>query len=147
MSYVNLSHPLNNEYEKMLGFLGIPYDSGSGNIKGAFFAPDTLRNIFHKPPLITRDGIDVSNVVINDLGNVKVYSDNWENTYHEIKRTITEIISKYNFPLLTIGGDHSITYATVSSFAEKKNWVLYGLIHIRIHWMSILIQDILMVLL
>lgn len=120
MSYVNLSHPLNNEYEKMLGFLGIPYDSGAGNIKGAFFASDTLRNIFHKLPLITRDGIDISNVVINDLGNVKVYSDSWKNTYHEIKTTITEIISKYNFPLLTIGGDHSITYATVSSFAEKK---------------------------
>ena len=130
MSYVNLSHPLGNECEKMLGFLGIPYDSGAGNIKGAAFAPDTLRNIFHKLPLITRDGIDVSDVVINDLGNVKVYSDSWENTYHEIKKNITEFIGKYNFPLLSIGGDHSITYATVSSFAENKE---LGLIWIDAH--------------
>ena len=121
MSYVNLSNQSSSGCQNMIGFLGIPYDSGAGNIKGASFAPDSLRSIFHKLPLITRDGIDVSGIIINDLGNIKVYPDSWEKTSVEIRRNITEIIRNYSFPLLTIGGDHSITYATVSAFSQNDN--------------------------
>lgn len=112
---------LNNEnIEYDLGLLGIPYDSGAGSIKGTSFGPDTLRSIFYKLPLITRDGMDISNVKIKDFQNVKVFSDSGEKTRQEIVKTVSKIINKSNKPLLTIGGDHSVTYSIVEAFSKKK---------------------------
>lgn len=101
-----------------INIVGIPYDSGAGTKRGQAYAADKIRSILYKLPNVTMRGIDISKMKIKDKGNLKVYP-------LDIKQTIKSIQDYFrnyntNEKTIIIGGDHSITYSTVSSISEKE---------------------------
>lgn len=99
---------------------GIPYDAKSSFMKGPALAPPLIRKAFKSEAsnLFAENGIDISQHSIIDKGDFKIKK------YLNIERiTISQL--KDNVRLLTLGGDHSITFPIIKAFSQ-----FYSNIHI-----------------
>jgi len=91
---------------------GICYDLKSSYLRGSADAPVVIRRCFHtaSSSYFSEKGIDLKNLFANDLGDF-VISD-----YFDIEK-ITARHLKPDVRLLTLGGDHSITYPIILAYA------------------------------
>jgi len=101
----------------------IPYESGTSGKKGTSFAPSALRMISKDMQLISRTGINISKLKIIDVGNVKINPVNGEITRKNIFHSMKYLLEKSNAPIISIGGDHSITFPLIHALAETANSV------------------------
>jgi len=90
---------------------GILYDEKSCFLKGPALAPPLIRETFHSPSAnpFAENGVDMNNPGIHDKGDFQI------NEYFDIER-ITASHLKEHQRILTMGGDHSITYPLVKAF-------------------------------
>ncbi|MFQ6020788.1 MAG: arginase family protein [Candidatus Aenigmatarchaeota archaeon] len=96
--------------------LGICYDKTQTLRKGAAKAPKLIRKIF--PKLETYlSGVDLSEAFVEDLGNISP-----KNIKDLMKKTFEKLNTK-KFPII-IGGEHTITLATVKKLKPKTIVVL-----------------------
>ena len=104
----------------MIKLLGIPYDGNSSFLKGASLAPSRMR-------LMESDGsansfCESGTEILNgnnysDMGDMFFPDPNPKEVYNSIKdRVLSEL--KPNNKIICIGGDHSISYPIIESFAE-----------------------------
>ena len=105
---------------------GIAYDEKSSFMKGPAMAPPLIRAQYRSDAFnfFAENGIEIKPDVFEDKG------DFIPTQYLEIK-DITSTNLNGNFPILTLGGDHSITYPVV-----KAVHALHGklnLLHIDAH--------------
>jgi agmatinase len=102
--------PYTNKNAK-IGILGIPFDSTSIEVPGQRFGPKDIREQFSK--LYGYDFETKQNIYekIDDVGDIEVVHGSFELTMKRIKDTIEHLDKKPIF----LGGEHSITYATVKS--------------------------------
>lgn len=104
---------------------GIPYDDKSSFLKGASLAPPIIREKFWSTSSNTfsENHIDIANY-IDDAGDSKI-SD-----YFEIEK-ITRLHLENNKRILTLGGDHSITYPIIKAYSKYYN--SFDVLHIDAH--------------
>ena len=102
-----------------IGFIGIPFDDASSYQKGASKAPDKIRAALYSESgnLTTENNIDLSKErAIIDFGNLHL-TNNILESFEIIENNIFEIINN-NIPLISLGGDHSITFPILKAFSR-----------------------------
>jgi len=105
---------------------GIRFDEKSSFLRGSALAPPIIREAFNSPSAnyYAENGLLVDNKLIEDKGDFSVTD------YFEIE-AITKRNLEENKPLLTLGGDHSITYPIIKAFHEKHGKI--SILHIDAH--------------
>lgn len=97
---------------------GVPFESGTSGKKGASFAIDSLRQICGDIQLISRRGVSITDMKICDIGDVPVFPLDSEATRISIEKSMKFLCSKPSAPIITIGGDHSITYPEIKGLSS-----------------------------
>lgn len=105
---------------KSVHLIGIPYDLNSSYLLGAAEAPAQIRAALHceSANLWTEDGIALGqHGVIHDGGDLRIPADP-EAAFHAIEQGVISALAAKS-PLISLGGDHSITYPILSAFHKK----------------------------
>jgi agmatinase len=113
--------------DAMVAVLGVPFDEGSPFLPGSRMGPRALREQslrFAGRPgwhdiATGRDYLraEVERGLITDVGDVDVHPTNPERTFSEQTELVRLLLDAGAMPIV-LGGDHSITFATVRAFAE-----------------------------
>lgn len=105
---------------------GFLFDEKSSYLRGPALAPPLIRKAYHSHSAnyYAENGELISNNLFLDKGDFEV-SD-----YFEMER-ITQTNLESGKPLLTLGGDHSITYPVLKAFHKKHGPI--PILHIDAH--------------
>ncbi len=111
---------------KKIRLQGIPYDAKSSYLKGASLAPPLIREALKSPSanFFAENGLEIKPETFEDSGDHPVQD------YFCIEHITRSNLIK-DTPLLTLGGDHSITYPIIKAF-----FAVYGpldILHIDAH--------------
>ncbi len=130
MSYLDLylnNSPLitsNGDSEPIATIIGIPFDATHSYKPGCRFGPDAIRDSFNNIEVFHPElQVDLETVNIEDLGNTRhtvVASEMIE----MVKKITTELVAKQR-QLFVLGGEHSITYGTYTSFPKETGYVVF----------------------
>ena len=96
--------------------IGFPFDAHSSFMRGAAEGPEALVEAYHSPSanLYTEKGLDLGQIKgLHFLGNADLGGDYWE-----IEKTVDLLLSR-DVKVLSLGGDHSITYPIMKAYAKK----------------------------
>ena len=105
----------------MIKLLGIPMDANSSFLRGAAQAPDRIRqmDLDGSANRYSELGIEIiPQKTYVDLGNLSFESDDPATAFHLIRDTIEGEL-KDESRLLSLGGDHSISYPILSAYSQK----------------------------
>lgn len=103
---------------------GIPFDSTHSYKPGCRFGPDVIRDAFNNIEIFHPDlGVDLESVNIEDLGNTR-HTVVVEEMIDMVKKITAELTQK-NRQLFILGGEHSITYGTYSSFPKDTGYIVF----------------------
>lgn len=100
---------------------GVPFDSAVSNRPGARFGPQALRRasaIFDNDPQYPFDRDLFASLAVADYGDCLLDYRLPETAHAAIRAEATELLKATGF-LLTLGGDHSITYPLLKTHAER----------------------------
>lgn len=131
MSFLELymnNNPLitasDDDSEPVATIFGIPFDSTHSYKPGCRFGPDAIRDSFNNIEIFHPDlGIDLESVHIEDLGNTR-HTVVASEMVDMVKKITAELVSKQR-QLFILGGEHSITYATYTSFPKETGYVVF----------------------
>ena len=114
-----------NENSELLALVfGVPFDSTHSYKPGCRFGPDAIRDAFNNIEIFQSDfGVDLENVNINDLGNMKHTVVATEMI--QVVEKITSELKKQNKQLIILGGEHLITLASYLSFPKETGYVVF----------------------
>ncbi len=95
----------------MISILGFPYDEKSSFQRGPALAPPIIREFYKSSGHSTfgENGIDTISNMIEDVGDFVI------SEYFDIEKRCTELLVQ-NKRLLSLGGDHSITYPILKAY-------------------------------
>jgi len=98
---------------KQIIIQGILYDEKSSFLKGSRLAPPLIRETLYSPAsnLFTENGTNIDTPKIIDKGDFEI-SD-----YHEIDKITRENLEDSD-RIISLGGDHSITYPILRAFSN-----------------------------
>ncbi len=96
---------------KKITLQGILYDDKSSYLKGPALAPPRIRSLFNSPSAnyFAENGMEIVPEIFDDKGDFEI------NTYFDIEYLTSKNL-KNSEHLLTLGGDHSITYPLIKAF-------------------------------
>jgi arginase len=117
----------------MLKVIGIPYDSNSSFLKGPSFAPNRIRLMEKEGSAnaFSENGIEIlQNINYKDVGDIFFETTNPANAFDVIKKKIADLIQD-NSKVVSIGGDHSISYPIISAFSDKYEGL--NILHLDAH--------------
>src|SRR5688572_19195771 len=102
--------------KRRIGLVGIPFDDHSSFLRGTAQGPAAIRKSFYSDSSNswTENNFDLTDL-IDDAGNL-------EGTQPEIFQSIEERVTallERDEPLISLGGDHSITYPILKAFHKK----------------------------
>ncbi len=103
----------------MISILGVPYDADSSFLKGTLHGPPVIRNAFRSPSSNTFSENEVEiggHPQIQDEGDLDLGSG--QNAREQIESAIRNLVMQ-NHKVLSLGGDHSITYPILRGYASK----------------------------
>ena len=110
--------------EPVATIFGIPFDATHSYKPGCRFGPDVIRDSFNNIEIFHPGlGIDLESVNIEDLGNARhtvVASEMIDMT----KKITAELLERKR-QLFILGGEHSITFGTYSSFPKEAGYVVF----------------------
>ena len=111
---------------KKICLQGFAYDRQSSFLKGCALAPPLIRKFYNSDSsnFYAENGIEISPELVDDKGDFAI------NTYFDIEDITTRNLDK-GVPLITLGGDHSITYPVLRAF--KKIYGPINIIHLDAH--------------
>jgi agmatinase len=101
-----------------VAIIGIPFDGYSSFLQGAAFAPNHIREAFHTSAsnLSTENRTDLgSTPLLRDLGDIEFTPE--ADPLKIIEENVNSILKKGS-RLLSLGGDHSITYPIIRAYAS-----------------------------
>ena len=104
--------------DENIAILGIPFDDNSSFLRGPAGGPAEIRKQLHcgSANYYAEDGFDLRDERVHDVGDVDFRgSADWLET---IERSAGEILEQ-NSKLLSLGGDHSITWPLIRAHAKK----------------------------
>lgn len=111
--------------------LGIPLDENSSFLAGAALAPQKIRDAYHADSTNywSENGIDLKNDGRwKDVGDLTLPL--MPDAFGEIEREVGSHLEQHNH-VLSLGGDHSITYPILKAFAKKYSTL--NILHIDAH--------------
>ena len=131
MSFLDLymnNNPLitssDDDSEPVATIFGIPFDATHSYKPGCRFGPDTIRDSFNNIEIFHPElGIDLETVNIEDLGNTR-HTVVASEMIDMVKKITTELVAKQR-QLFILGGEHSITYGTYTSFPKETGYVVF----------------------
>jgi len=103
----------------MVAALGIPYDGNSSFLRGTASAPSFIRKALHSDStnLCAENGVDLgAETGWTDLGDLEFDSE--RPSFEQIEEHIDRLLES-DLRVLTLGGDHSISYPIVRAHARK----------------------------
>jgi agmatinase len=100
---------------KKIVLQGLLYDNKSSFMRGPSEAPPAIRTILNNGSanFFTENGIDLGNHPFKDRGDFTI------DEYIEIEEITIKNIEK-GIPLLTLGGDHSVTYPVIKAMVNSQ---------------------------
>ena len=115
----------------MVAVVGIPFDANSSFMQGPALAPAKIRKAWNSGSmnLCAESGIDLdtqTNFV--DLGDLDIEAATA--TVEKIEAAIDELLSR-NVRIISLGGDHAITYPAVKSCS--KRFAELDILHLDAH--------------
>jgi len=131
MSYLDLylnNTPLitssDDDSEPIATIIGIPFDATHSYKPGCRFGPDAIRDSFNNIEIFHPDlQVDLETVNIEDLGNTR-HTVVASEMIDMVKKITTELIAKQR-QLFILGGEHSITLGTYTSFPKETGYVVF----------------------
>jgi arginase len=117
--------------ECQLALLGIPLDDNSSFMRGAALAPSLIREAFHSDSANywSETGIDLGKrEIFYDAGDLQFASP--ASALTDIETAIAELLDA-GLPVISLGGDHSITYPILKAF--RKKYGRLSILHIDAH--------------
>ena len=131
MSFLDLymnNNPLitssDDDSEPVATIFGIPFDATHSYKPGCRFGPDAIRDSFNNIEIFHPElGIDLENVNIEDLGNTR-HTVVASEMIDMVKKITAELVAKQR-QLFILGGEHSITYGTYTSFPKETGYVVF----------------------
>ena len=131
MSFLDLymnKNPLitasDEDTEPVATIFGIPFDATHSYKPGCRFGPDAIRDSFNNIEIFHPQlNVDLETVNIEDLGNTR-HTVVASEMIDMIKKITTELVAKKK-QLFILGGEHSITYGTYTSFPKDTGYVVF----------------------
>jgi arginase len=105
----------------MIQLTGIPFDANSSFLKGPAYAPPRIRLMDKdgSANTFTEDGVEIKEGVnYSDAGDIIFQDTNPQKAFDTIKTHISKLLAGNN-KIVSLGGDHSITYPVVDAFTQK----------------------------
>jgi len=102
-----------------IAVVGIPVDENSTFMRGAASAPDHIRKALHcdSSNLCAESGLDLGDDQRwRDVGDLVF--DPKQPSFEQVVEGISDLINR-NLRILSLGGDHSVTYPIVKAHAKK----------------------------
>ena len=113
-----------DDSEPVATVIGIPFDATHSYKPGCRFGPDAIRDSFNNIEVFHPNlQVDLETVNIEDLGNTK-HTVVTSEMIDMVKKITTELLAK-NRQLFFLGGEHSITYGTFTSFPKETGYVVF----------------------
>ncbi len=105
---------------------GMLYDSKSSYLRGPALAPPLIRKAYRSDSAnyFAENGMELRPEIFNDLGDFEIKD------YFDIEKITTQNLHKES-PLITLGGDHSITFPILKALNEVHG--LVQILHIDAH--------------
>ena len=107
--------------EAAVVLLGIPFDLNSTFMRGPALAPARIREVLHAGAtnLCAENGIDLgASKVLDNRGDIEIDNENESDWIRVIEENFSTLLDN-DVPVLTLGGDHAVTYPIVKAFAQK----------------------------
>ena len=131
MSFIDLymnKNPLitgsDEDSEPVATVFGVPFDATHSYKPGCRFGPDAIRDSFNNIEVFHPEfQIDLEAVNIEDLGNTR-HTVVASEMIDMVKKITTELVAKQR-QLFILGGEHSITYGTYTSFPKETGYVVF----------------------
>jgi len=131
MSYLDLfmnNNPLitlsDDDSEPIATVFGIPFDSTHSYKPGCRFGADAIRDSFNNIEIFHPElQVNLETVNIEDLGNTR-HTVVASEMIDMVKKITTELVAKQR-QLFILGGEHSITYGTYTSFPKETGYVVF----------------------
>lgn len=103
---------------------GIPFDATHSYKPGCRFGPDAIRDAFNNIEIFHPElHVDLETVNIEDLGNTR-HTVVASEMIDMVKKITKELVAKKK-QLFILGGEHSITYGTYTSFPKDTGYVVF----------------------
>ena len=105
----------------MVQLTGIPFDANSSFLKGPAYAPPRIRLMDKdgSANAFTEGGIEIKEGVnYRDAGDIIFEDTNPQKAFDTIKTHMSKLLKADN-KVISLGGDHSITYPVIDAFTEK----------------------------
>jgi arginase len=114
----------------MIVCVGIPLDENSSFLRGAALAPACIRKALSSDSAnsFSENGLNVNHDVWTDAGDIRL--SKMPAAFTEISQAISSFVEKGD-KVISFGGDHSITYPIIKSFAKKYGKL--NILHIDAH--------------
>ncbi len=105
---------------------GIRYDEKSSFLRGPALAPPLIRKAYNSDSsnYYSEFGLEIRPELFNDKGDFEIKD------YFDIEKITKQNLAQ-GFPLMTLGGDHSITYPLIKIFYEAYGPI--DILHIDSH--------------
>ncbi len=113
-------------------FVGIPMDIGASNRAGTRHGPRQIRteSCLIRPYNMGTGAAPFESFQVVDYGDLAINTFNLKATCDIITKGVDEILDSNTKPLI-LGGDHTLTYPVLRSFAKKHGPV--ALVHVDAH--------------
>ena len=116
---------------RQVGLLGLPFDHNSSFTPGAAKAPEVIRHTMVNGSLNTgtENGMELkANPQWTDCGDIVISQQSA--FVEDIQRACSELLAK-GIALLSLGGDHSVTYPIIRAYGEHFDQL--NILHIDAH--------------
>jgi agmatinase len=117
----------------MIKIIGIPFDANSSFLKGPSYAPQRIRLMDKEGSAnsFSESGLEVKeNYNYQDCGDILFNDTNPEKAFTAIKNKIANLL-KDDSKVISIGGDHSVSFPIISAFADKFEGL--NILHLDAH--------------
>lgn len=113
-----------DDSEPVATIFGIPFDATHSYKPGCRFGPDVIRDSFNNIEIFHPDlQVDLETANIEDLGNTR-HTVVASEMIDMVKKITAELVAKKR-QLFILGGEHSITYGTYTSFPKDTGYVVF----------------------
>ncbi|MEM9847167.1 MAG: agmatinase [Bacteroidota bacterium] len=119
--------------KQMIQLIGIPFDANSSFLKGAAYAPARIRLADQEGAAnnYSESGLAVvKGEIYHDNGDLKFETTQAANAYQIINESIAKLV-KTGDKVLSLGGDHSISFPIISAFAA--HYESLNVLHLDAH--------------
>ena len=102
-----------------IAIVGIPLDHNSSYLTGAADAPPEIRQALHSPSsnLFSENGRDIGHTIaVKDLDDLDIIDN--DKSFEQVKELVNYLLA-WDVRVISLGGDHSITYPIMQAFSQK----------------------------